>query len=129
MEHALRLSQEGRDEPKAVEDSRSSQRSGNEEFSGEDESSPHDEDLGGFRDLVGFGNLGYFEVPEDGKCGRPTPLHMAATGDAIECVKTLLTHGLDTNARDLEGRTPMLLAASGRFISTREVEPIERRDL
>ena len=44
--------------------------------------------------------------------GSRTALHEAAFNDLTDCVKQLLAHDADVNARDYEGETPLFLAGS-----------------
>jgi ankyrin repeat protein len=43
--------------------------------------------------------------------GSQTALHEAAMNDLTDCVKQLLAHGADVNARDYEGETPLYFAS------------------
>ncbi len=49
---------------------------------------------------------------------RLTPLHMAAYNGNTEVVKLLLEHGATLDARDIEGKTPLLHACTGPFVET-----------
>jgi len=40
-----------------------------------------------------------------------TPLHVAAFHNNLECMQLLLSHGASVEARDVTGKTPLLLAA------------------
>lgn len=47
--------------------------------------------------------------------GGQTPLHAAARGGHVGTVTMLLQRGLDANARDKDGLSPLLLAVRGRY--------------
>jgi len=47
-----------------------------------------------------------------GKYGRNL-LHRASKGGNVAIIETMLSRGLDINARDSEGNTPLSLAVSG----------------
>jgi ankyrin repeat protein len=40
-----------------------------------------------------------------------TPLHVAAFYNNLDCMQLLLSHGASVEARDVTGKTPLLLAA------------------
>lgn len=48
-------------------------------------------------------------------CSGQTPLHAAARGGHVEVLAMLLQRGVNVNARDQDGLTPLLLAVRGRY--------------
>ena len=76
-------------------------------------------DIARLRDHIGGRYLGHFDL--NANYDGHTLISLCATGGHIDCVRELLRHSVNANAKDINGDFPLLLSVKGGHYETTDV--------